>query len=187
MYKFSNLSFAKQLSFYLLSALVIAFIMIALSLANSLQQFVNNNANDQAELIAKNALVLFEKQIMRIECISKKMTNRSKDITYSGICDFSNTILKNHSFISGCMVHFNPSHPKFGHLGNIHTFRDNDKIASESNPVSSFDFYNPDTNHIVKKLSSGGYWISTKINQHSCLSLCNVHCYTIRPDDNWQR
>lgn len=172
MYRFSKVSFAKQLSFYLLSALVIAFIMIALALANSLKQFVNNNAHEQADFIAKNALVVFDKQMMRLESIPGNINKFPEDITRANAPDLPSKILKNYSLISSCSVYYNPNYPSLGHLGEICTFRNKDKLTSTRNPIPSYDFEHPDTNQIVKRLSSKGYWISIKINQQPCLSLC---------------
>ena len=80
-----NISFSKQLIIYLILVLFVVFFLISLALVNSLEQFINNNAYSQAKAIANNALIIFEREIARIESIPQNVTDMQGELNYISI------------------------------------------------------------------------------------------------------
>lgn len=80
-----NISFSKQLIIYLILVLFVVFFLISLALVNSLEQFINNNAYSQAKAIANNALIIFEREIARIESIPQNVTDMQGELNYKNI------------------------------------------------------------------------------------------------------
>ena len=100
-----NISFSKQLIIYLILVLFVVFFLISLALVNSLEQFINNNAYSQAKAIANNALIIFEREIARIESIPQNVTDMQGEVNYKNIPpDFVNVSPKNHLQIMGRYV-----------------------------------------------------------------------------------
>lgn len=172
MKKFHNISFAKQLTYYLLSALVITFILIAVALTNSLQRFIHNNAYDQARVIATNVLFIFDKQIVGMENIPNSISGLCEKIDHRNAAGFPERILKSYPLLSGCTIHFNPENPELGPIGKIYAVRKVDGRIIRSNNIPAFDLFHPDTTTLVRKCQCDGYWVNTKINQEPTLSLC---------------
>lgn len=88
-----NISFSKQLIIYLILVLFVVFFLISLALVNSLEQFINNNAYSQAKAIANNALIIFEREIARIESIPQNVTDMQGELNYKNIPDLPIRIL----------------------------------------------------------------------------------------------
>ena len=83
----NNTSFAKQLIIYLILALVIGFLFISLAITNSLKHFIENNAYNQAKIIASNVLIIFEREISRIEGIPQNVTDMQGKLDYENISE----------------------------------------------------------------------------------------------------
>ncbi len=98
MKKFHNISFAKQLTYYLLSALIITFILIAVALTNTLNQFIQNNAYTQARVLATNILLIFDKQIVNFENIPNSVIGLSEEINPDNAKIIPDRILKSYPF-----------------------------------------------------------------------------------------
>lgn len=172
MKKFHNISFAKQLTYYLLSALIITFTLIAVALSNSLDQFIHNNAYDQARTIATNVLFIFDKQMIHMENIPNCIVGLSEKINNKNATEFPCKILKSYPFLSSCTLHYNPSHPDFRHVGKIHAIRQKNGEIANNPLIPLSDLFHPDTNSIVRKSQTDRYWINSEINQQTMLSLC---------------
>ena len=91
-----NISFSKQLIIYLILVLFVVFFLISLALVNSLEQFINNNAYSQAKAIANNALIIFEREIARIESIPQNVTDMQGELNYKNIPDLPIRILRSY-------------------------------------------------------------------------------------------
>ena len=153
MKKFHNISFAKQLTYYLLSALIITFILIAVALTNTLNQFIQNNAYTQARVLATNILLIFDKQIVNFENIPNSVIGLSEEINPDNAKIIPDRILKSYPFLSGCSVHYNPTHPKLGQLGYVHAVRKLDGQIALNSSRLLFDPYNPDTTCIIRHVT----------------------------------
>lgn len=172
MKKFHNISFAKQLTYYLLSALIITFALISIALSSTLDQFIHNSAYDQARSITTNVLFLFDKQIVYIENIPNNIAGLSEKITNKNATEMPCKILKSYPFLSGCTIHYNPDHPDLRLIGKIYAVRHKNGKIANSPLVTSSDLFHPDTNAIIKRCQSDNYWIKTENKQQSTLSLC---------------
>lgn len=171
MKKFHNISFAKQLTYYLLSALIITFILIAVALTNTLNRFIQNNAYNQARVLATNVLLIFDKQIVNFENIPNSIAGLS-EVSPDNAKIIPGKILKSYPFLSGCSVHYNPTHPRLGQFGHIHAIRKPNGQIAIGAPVSLFDPYHPDTTCIVRHCHDDAFWANTKSEEQSVLSLC---------------
>ena len=100
-----NISFSKQLIIYLILVLFVVFFLISLALVNSLEQFINNNAYSQAKAIANNALIIFEREIARIESIPQNVTDMQGELNYKNIPDLPIRILRSYKTLIGSSVH----------------------------------------------------------------------------------
>ena len=96
-----NISFSKQLIIYLILVLFVVFFLISLALVNSLEQFINNNAYSQAKAIANNALIIFEREIARIESIPQNVTDMQGELNYKNIPDLPIRILRSYKTLIG--------------------------------------------------------------------------------------
>ena len=172
MKKFHNISFAKQLTYYLLSALIITFILIAVALTNTLNQFIQNNAYTQARVLATNVLLIFDKQIVNFENIPNSVIGLSEEINPDNAKIIPDRILKSYPFLSGCSVHYNPMHPELGRLGYAHAVRKPDGQIALNPSKPLFDPYHPDTTCIVRQCHSDAFWANTMIEGQSAISLC---------------
>ena len=115
-----NISFSKQLIIYLILVLFVVFFLISLALVNSLEQFINNNAYSQAKAIANNALIIFEREIARIESIPQNVTDMQGELNYKNIPDLPIRILRSYKTLIGSSVHYdlkNPEVADFIHCG----------------------------------------------------------------------
>lgn len=178
MNRFHNISFAKQLTYYLLSALIITFILIAVALTNTLNQFIQNNAYSQARVLVTNVLLIFDKQIVDFENIPNSIARLSGEITPENAKDIPNRILKSYPVLSGCSIHYNPVHPTLGQLGHIFAIRKaNGQITADTH-AAPLDLYHPDTSCIVRQYHANTFWINSKIEEQSVLSLCTPFCDT---------
>ena len=101
-----NISFSKQLIIYLILVLFVVFFLISLALVNSLEQFINNNAYSQAKAIANNALIIFEREIARIESIPQNVTDMQGELNYKNIPDLPIRILRSYKTLIGSSVHY---------------------------------------------------------------------------------
>lgn len=172
MKKFHNISFAKQLTYYLLSALIITFILIAVALTNTLNQFIQNNAYTQARVLATNVLLIFDKQIVNFENIPNSIAGLFEEINPDDAKIIPGKILKSYPILSGCSMHYNPSHPKLGKIGHIHAIRKPNGQIVLNTPASPFDPFHPDTTCIVRKCQADAFWANTKIEERPVISLC---------------
>lgn len=172
MNKFHNISFAKQLTYYLLSALVITFILIAVALTNTLHQFIQNNAYSQARVLATNVLLIFDKQIVNFENIPNSIIGLSEEINPDNAKVIPGRILKSYPILSGCSIHYNPTHPKLGKFGAIHAKRKNDGQIVTNTPLVPFDLYHPDTSLMVRQCHTNAFWMNSRIEEEPTLSLC---------------
>ena len=107
-----NISFSKQLIIYLILVLFVVFFLISLALVNSLEQFINNNAYSQAKAIANNALIIFEREIARIESIPQNVTDMQGELNYKNIPDLPIRILRSYKTLIGSSVHYDLKNPE---------------------------------------------------------------------------
>lgn len=121
-----NISFSKQLIIYLILVLFVVFFLISLALVNSLEQFINNNAYSQAKAIANNALIIFEREIARIESIPQNVTDMQGELNYKNIPDLPIRILRSYKTLIGSSVHYdlkNPEVADFIHMLTVQQMR----------------------------------------------------------------
>lgn len=172
MKKFHNISFAKQLTYYLLSALIITFILIAVALTNTLNQFIQNNAYTQARVLATNNLLIFDKQIVNFENIPNSIAGLSEEVCPDNAKIIPGRILKSYPLLSGCSVHYNPDHPKLGQFGpytrHPETQRPN-RRKCKGTLIRSLPSRH--SQHCAA-MPRRRFWANSKIEEQPVLSLC---------------
>ena len=126
-----NISFSKQLIIYLILVLFVVFFLISLALVNSLEQFINNNAYSQAKAIANNALIIFEREIARIESIPQNVTDMQGELNYKNIPDLPIRILRSYKTLIGSSVHYDLKNPEVADFIHINAYR----TAISLNPI----------------------------------------------------
>lgn len=172
MKKFHNISFAKQLTYYLLSALIITFILIAVALTNTLNQFIQNNAYTQARVLATNVLLIFDKQIVNFENIPNCIDGLAEEVNSDNAKTIPGKILQSYPILSGCSVHYDPTHPKLGQIGHVHAIRNPNGQIVFNTAAATFDPYHPDPACIMRQCHDDAFWAHTTIEKQPMLSLC---------------
>lgn len=171
MKKNHNASFAKQTTYYLLSALIITFILISIILGNSLQHVMNGNAYIQSQTVATNVLLVFEKQIEQMQNIPNNIMHLFGHITYDNAISLPGKILKSYPATIGCSVHYNIKHPKVSRHPYICAHR-------EENGMIDYDLLEPDWNidtiPALRKYSSKDFWITSTVEEHRTIALCHT-------------
>ena len=129
-----NISFSKQLIIYLILVLFVVFFLISLALVNSLEQFINNNAYSQAKAIANNALIIFEREIARIESIPQNVTDMQGELNYKNIPDLPIRILRSYKTLIGSSVHYDLKNPEVADFIHINAYRTADEKIHFTQP-----------------------------------------------------
>ncbi|MEG0795663.1 MAG: SpoIIE family protein phosphatase [Odoribacter sp.] len=167
-----NISFSKQLIIYLMIVLLIAFICISLVLTNSLQQFIKNNAYTQAKTIASNVLVIFEREILKIEEISNNIINQQDKLEYEKISGLPVQILKSYSMLIGSSIHYDSHRIEGSERAHITAFRgENGKIELIDSTMHC-DFCHFDTTQIIRRNQQNGYWIYSQVYNNQTIAYC---------------
>lgn len=130
-----NISFSKQLIIYLILVLFVVFFLISLALVNSLEQFINNNAYSQAKAIANNALIIFEREIARIESIPQNVTDMQGELNYKNIPDLPIRILRSYKTLIGSSVHYDLKNPEVADFIHINAYRTQMRKSISLNPI----------------------------------------------------
>ena len=167
-----NISFAKQLSIYLVIVLCIVFLFISLALTNSLHQFIGSNAYNQARVIASNVLLIFEREISRIEGIPNTVTDMQGELNNQLIEELPYRILKSYPTLIGCSFHYNPRHPLVHNNPHITAYRVENGNIRFAPPVEHCDYCHPDSNQIIRISPQEGYWIYSQVNNNRTIAYC---------------
>lgn len=130
-----NISFSKQLIIYLILVLFVVFFLISLALVNSLEQFINNNAYSQAKAIANNALIIFEREIARIESIPQNVTDMQGELNYKNIPDLPIRILRSYKTLIGSSVHYDLKNPEVADFIHINVTVQQMRKSISLNPI----------------------------------------------------
>lgn len=167
-----NISFAKQLSIYLVIVLCIVFLFISLALTNSLHQFIGSNAYNQARVIARNVLLIFEREITRIEGIPNTITDIHGELDYQLIEELPARVLKSYPTLIGCSFHYDLRHPRVYSNPHITAYRAENGNICFAPPAEYCDFYRPDSSKIIRMSSQQGYWIYSNVNDNQTIAYC---------------
>ena len=168
----NNTSFAKQLIIYLILALVIGFLFISLAITNSLKHFIENNAYNQAKIIASNVLIIFEREISRIEGIPQNVTDMQGKLDYENISELPVRILKSHPSLIGSSIHYDTRNPAVAHIPHVTAFRSEDGRIHFTPPAMHCDFHRPDSSRIIRRSPNAGYWIYSAVNTTRTIAYC---------------
>ncbi|MFR8081491.1 MAG: hypothetical protein ACLU6Z_07380, partial [Odoribacter splanchnicus] len=169
-----NISFSKQLIIYLILVLFVVFFLISLALVNSLEQFINNNAYSQAKAIANNALIIFEREIARIESIPQNVTDMQGELNYKNIPDLPIRILRSYKTLIGSSVHYDLKNPEVADFIHINAYRTADEKIHFTQPDPSCNYCHPDSAKIIKSAPNNGYWIYSEVNHCKTIALCHL-------------
>lgn len=169
-----NISFSKQLIIYLILVLFVVFFLISLALVNSLEQFINNNAYSQAKAIANNALIIFEREIARIESIPQNVTDMQGELNYKNIPDLPIRILRSYKTLIGSSVHYDLKNPEVADFIHINAYRTADEKIHFTQPDPCCNYCHPDSAKIIKSAPNNGYWIYSEVNHCKTIALCHL-------------
>lgn len=167
MYMNQNMSFSKQLIIYLVIVLIVVFLFISLILANSVNQFIGNNAYIRSQSIAENVQTILSREIDKIERIPNQITEIYGQLDYHNAAIMPAKILKSYSTISGCSVCCLPNQFHRNSFPPSAAFRCKEgKIITTVPPT--YTFYNQ--NKILKRNQFNGYWTYSKVNGHPSIA-----------------
>lgn len=169
-----DISFSRQLIIYLILVLFAVFFLISLALVNSLEQFINNNAYSQAKAITNNALIIFEREIDRIESIPQNISDVQGELNYKNISALPVRILKSDKTLIGSSVHYDIHHPEVADFMHIDAYRTTDEKIHLNQLVPHCNYCHPDPAKIIKSAPNNGYWIYSEVNQSKTIALCNL-------------
>lgn len=164
-------SFAEQLILFLLTALIVTFIFISWALTNSVEQFIGNNAYNQARTFAENAKNVFEKEISNIESIPAKITNinEKSDLQYTS--NLPIMLMKIYPQLVGCSLHYNISNSKLeNHIHIVAIRHPNGNIQVEKTKQCPFGM--PENHEILRQNKYAGFWVYSQVNQKKTLAYC---------------
>lgn len=168
---FKRFSFAKQLICFLLAALIVTFIVISWALTNSIQQFIGNNAYNQARIFADNVKNGFEKEILKIEEIPDNIININGTSTLQCTSGLPIMLMKTYSQLAGCSMHYNISDTNRKNHTHILATRQIDGNIRMEEPVQC-PFCPPDPSEIIRRNKQGGFWVYSHSDQKPTLAFC---------------
>lgn len=163
----TRISFAKQLIIYLVIALIVVFFFISLILTNSVQQFISNNAYNQAQTIADNVQTIFEREITKIENIPNQINSVYGRPSYLNASFLPEKILKSYNSLTGCTVYYAPNDlPGRNFISSVAIKDDQGHICTRAS--GSLKLFSPAK--IIRKNPQNGYWTYTEVNHISSIS-----------------
>lgn len=169
MNKHRRVSFAKQLTYYLLSVLVLTFIFIVFALKNSSKLFIRNNAYLHSQTIATNVLSVFEKQVEQIEKIPKIITEFTPTISQENIYFLPGKVLRSFPSLIGCSLYFDST---ITSLTPVQLIRQENGNLECVCPDSLYHLYDRQPTDVLRECPASGYWIYSKIRNEKTIALC---------------
>lgn len=154
--------FAHKLLLYILSVLIITFCLICAVIFTSSQQFLYNNAYNEANTIAINTIITLEYKISELENIPQTIYKVFGDVNTENHPQLPAKILQRFPLLSACSINNHSGHP--GDLPYIQARRINrDSIANFTGPASG------QTQSVIRKNKRNGYWLEDKANQEDLI------------------
>lgn len=178
---YQKISFSKQLIIYLLIVLIITFIFISLTLANSVNQFIGSNAYDQAHSFSVSVKKTFRKEIIKLESIPEKFINPQNQSQLEYADKLPELLLKSHPQLVACSIHYNSSIPRTNTHPSIYAIRDSNGLIKYRN-IEDYQTSYP-SGSVIRKNSKGAFWMYSKMEETQVMSYCyplcncNLECY----------
>lgn len=147
--------FAHKLLLYILSVLITTFCLICLIIFTSSQQFLNNNAYNEANTIAINTIITLEYKISELENIPQTIYQVFGDIDTKKDPQLPVKILKRFPILSACAINNDSGHSSEAPCICAR------KIKPDSIICSKYPFGEPASNQIqtvIRKNKKNGYW-----------------------------
>ena len=132
------------------------------------------NAYSQAKAIANNALIIFEREIARIESIPQNVTDMQGELNYKNIPDLPIRILRSYKTLIGSSVHYDLKNPEVADFIHINAYRTADEKIHFTQPDPCCNYCHPDSAKIIKSAPNNGYWIYSEVNHCKTIALCHL-------------
>lgn len=165
-----SLSFARQLTIYLLLVLIVAFSFISLTLTNTLHQFIENNAYTQATAVSDNVLLLLEREITRIEnipgCVFNLYSPWNKNTDATGL---PAQVLKSYPSLIGCSLHY-PQDSQTGRQSHPCAYRAPNGTILFSHTDLPCPLVSPPPAFLRR--TPQGFWINSSVQGTPTLAYC---------------
>lgn len=173
---FQSITFAKQLIIYLLTVLIITFIFISLTLTNSVQQFIGNNAYSQAQTFADNLQNTFRKEILKIEHIPEKITDCNSIASLECVSTLPIMLLKTYNQLIECSIHYTTVNSVTNNNPHIIAQRQEDGNITLLKSEEKCSFRPPITKQILCQSPQGGTWIYSRVRKTKTIAFCYPLC-----------
>lgn len=114
-------------------------------------------------------MIIFEREIARIESIPQNVTDMQGELNYKNIPDLPIRILRSYKTLIGSSVHYDLKNPEVADFIHINAYRTADEKIHFTQPDPCCNYCHPDSAKIIKSAPNNGYWIYSEVN----------HCKTI--------
>lgn len=168
---YQNKSFSRQLILYLLIVLIITFILITITLANSVNQFIGSNAYNQAQSFSSNVKKSLKKEILRMESLPDKFIGHTGSLLHNNPDHLPELLLKEDPQLLACSVCYNIDIGQSHLSPTISAYRDKNGIIFQ-HKLNENKYNSIHTHPFIRKNHQGAFWIYSTLGEIQTISYC---------------
>ena len=168
---YQNKSFSRQLILYLLIVLIITFILITITLANSVNQFIGSNAYNQAQSFSSNVKKSLKKEILRMESLPDKFIGHTGSLLHNNPDHLPELLLKEDPQLLACSVCYNINIGQSHLSPTISAYRDKNGIIFQ-HKLNENKYKSIHTHPFIRKNHQGAFWIYSTLGEIQTISYC---------------